>query len=128
MQSNETVVNADLLLTAVAAAGLTASSHPHMRLDLGEKGNPLSERVSVGTRGRAEGSNGPKARAGMWVVWGGRGITHTDVLPRLGVRADLTRQGLHGTLVVNDVLTDWREEEGQRLSYSPSPYFLLTWV
>lgn len=37
----------------------------------------------------------------------GHGVTHTNVLPRLGVGADFTGQGLHGTLVVNDVFTDW---------------------
>lgn len=37
----------------------------------------------------------------------GMGVTHTNVLPRLGIGADFTRQSLHGTLVVNGVLTDW---------------------
>jgi hypothetical protein len=44
------------------------------------------------------------------IMWGWRehGITHTNVLPRLGISADFTRPGLHGTLVVNSVLANWR--------------------
>lgn len=66
----------------------------------------MSERVRAETRGRAEGSNWLRAGPGCGWYWGGPGITHTNVLPRLGIGADFTRQGLHGTLVMNDVLTD----------------------
>lgn len=45
MQPNQTVVDPDLFLTAVAAPRFTASSDPHMCLDLRENGSPLSERV-----------------------------------------------------------------------------------
>lgn len=62
MQPNQTVVDPDLFLTAVAAPRFTASSDPHMCLD-------------------------------------------TNVLPRLGIGADFTGQGLHGTLVMNSVFT-----------------------
>lgn len=37
------------------------------------------------------------------------GVTHTNVFPRLGIGADFTRLGLHGTVVMNNVLTDWGE-------------------
>lgn len=39
----------------------------------------------------------------------GHGVTHTNVFPRLGIGADFTRLGLHGTVVMNSVLTDWGE-------------------
>lgn len=58
----------------------------------------------------------------MWVVIGGHRVTHTNVLSRLGIGADFTRLGLHGTLVVNDVFTDWaRGRKVRALAAAPPP-------
>lgn len=70
---------------------------------------------------------GSRTRMGL-AVWerSGHGVTHTNVFPRLGIGADVTRQGLHGTAVMNNVLTNWGEGEGQSLTcgHFPSSPFL----
>lgn len=51
------------------------------------------------------------------------GVTHTNVFPRLGIGADFTRLGLHGTVVMNNVLTDWGEGRRSEPWLWPSPLF-----
>lgn len=53
---------------------------------------------------------------------GGHGITHTNVLPRLGIGADFAGQGLHSTLVMNGVLTDWARGKVRALAAAPPPF------